>query len=324
MTFNLESQGDKEEEQTIAQQEFGQNAEDPPYSIPLIQEAVADADEAADVPSSLPLTRRTSESEGTEPEKGLKRKLADRGTSQGPESPPVTTTSAEAVKRPRDDGDKDDNPRISKKQSPPPEQREKSPSDETTTPKFVGFRYLSMHQHTHHYHRGALWHMPLQRLHLHLSKDRRFSLAHLAAIKSRSHQYLRHQHRLPFPFFLATVHRPGPRSPGPHLQPYLNNPHGSKHHRARPPNARALKRSQDRLRPLPLRSLTLDQSLRAITRVHWRVASLPLVGSIWQAFFPHMLAVVARHSSSPVPNVQGLILRAVDRPGAPWKANKVR
>lgn len=49
-------------------------------------------------------------------EKGLKRKFLERGTSQGPseESP------SEPLKRPRDDADKDDNPREAKRPSPPP------------------------------------------------------------------------------------------------------------------------------------------------------------------------------------------------------------
>ncbi|KIM50527.1 hypothetical protein SCLCIDRAFT_34175 [Scleroderma citrinum Foug A] len=54
------------------------------------------------------------------PKSRLKRNLADRGTSQGPESP---YSSRAETKRPRDDGDKDDNTRVSKRLSPPPEQR---------------------------------------------------------------------------------------------------------------------------------------------------------------------------------------------------------
>ncbi|KAL4078678.1 hypothetical protein V8B97DRAFT_1932767 [Scleroderma yunnanense] len=137
---NLEASDDKEDEQAAPQEGPSQNAEEPPCSLPTTQEVVVEVDEAADIPSSLPPTRRTSESEGGEPEKGLKRKLADRGTSQGPESPSITTASAETTKRLRDDGDKDDNPRISKRPSPPPEQRENAPtSTETTTSKLGGF-----------------------------------------------------------------------------------------------------------------------------------------------------------------------------------------
>jgi len=54
-SFNLGASDDKEDKQTIAQEEFSPNAEDPPCSFPT-QEAVADVDEAADAPS----TRRHS------------------------------------------------------------------------------------------------------------------------------------------------------------------------------------------------------------------------------------------------------------------------
>ncbi len=59
-------------------------------------------------------------------EKGLKRKFLERGTSQGPseESP------SEPLKQPRDDADKDDNPREAKRLSPPP-----SPPRPSSPPK---------------------------------------------------------------------------------------------------------------------------------------------------------------------------------------------
>jgi Ran-binding protein 3 len=64
-----------------------------------------------------------SDSDGGEKDKGLKRKFLDRGTSQGPQengdSP--NHTGVEPLKRPRDDADKDDNPRETKRLSPPPE-----------------------------------------------------------------------------------------------------------------------------------------------------------------------------------------------------------
>ncbi|KAF9233472.1 hypothetical protein BU15DRAFT_90326 [Melanogaster broomeanus] len=105
------------------------------------EDASAEDDEAEDLTSSLPHTRRASESDGGEPEKVLKRKLSDRGTSQGPDSgPSAATTSVETAKRLRDDADKDDNPRVSKRPSPPPEQNEKPPpAPETSTPKLGGF-----------------------------------------------------------------------------------------------------------------------------------------------------------------------------------------
>lgn len=134
---------DKEDGQAIVQERLKETQDEPP-SLPPVQDSAVDVDEASDVPSSLPHTRRASESEVAEPEKGLKRKLADRGTSQGPESAPsspsVQTASAETAKRPRDDGDGDGNPRLSKRQSPPPEQQEKpSAATEASTPKASGF-----------------------------------------------------------------------------------------------------------------------------------------------------------------------------------------
>ncbi|KAI6113102.1 hypothetical protein F5141DRAFT_757622 [Pisolithus sp. B1] len=140
---DVEALHDKEDEQAIPQEKLDEDRDEPP-SLPPVQDTAVDVDEASDIPSSLPHTRRASESEVAEPEKGLKRKLADRGTSQGPESAPsspsVHTASAETVKRPRDDGDNDANPRLSKRQSPPPEQQEKpSATAETSTPKLSGF-----------------------------------------------------------------------------------------------------------------------------------------------------------------------------------------
>ncbi|KAF8448880.1 hypothetical protein L210DRAFT_1054843 [Boletus edulis BED1] len=124
---------------------FGsQSAEEPPSSFVSVEDATAEA-EAQDTASSLPHTRRPSESDGGELDKGLKRKLADRATSLGPESAPSTLApTAETVKRPRDDADKDDNPRVSKRPSPPPEQDEESapmpvPAPETPAPKLGGF-----------------------------------------------------------------------------------------------------------------------------------------------------------------------------------------
>lgn len=134
---------DKEDEQATVQEKLNEDQDEPP-PLPPVLDTTLEADETSDVPSSLPHARRASESEAAEPEKGLKRKLADRGTSQGPESAPshpsIHTTSAETAKRPRDDGDNDDNPRLSKRQSPPPEQQEKPPAaTETSTPKLSGF-----------------------------------------------------------------------------------------------------------------------------------------------------------------------------------------
>ncbi|KAI6041235.1 hypothetical protein EDC04DRAFT_1302002 [Pisolithus marmoratus] len=142
-SHDVEALQDKEDGQTIVQEKPDEDQDEPSSSFPPVQDTAVDA-ETADLPSSLPHSRRASESEVAEPEKGLKRKLADRGTSQGPESAPsspsVHTTSTEPAKRPRDDGDDDDNPRQPKRQSPPPEQQEKPPAaTETSTPKWSGF-----------------------------------------------------------------------------------------------------------------------------------------------------------------------------------------
>ncbi|KAH7922613.1 hypothetical protein BV22DRAFT_1131270 [Leucogyrophana mollusca] len=117
---------DAEDEQASIPQEGGLGAPDG---------SLVEADEALDATPSLPSTRRASDSDGGgEQEKGLKRKLADRGTSQGPEGGPTTSANptTEAAKRPRDDPDADDNPRETKRPSPPPE-------DTPPAPKLGGF-----------------------------------------------------------------------------------------------------------------------------------------------------------------------------------------
>jgi len=96
---------------------------------------------------------------------------------------------------------KDDNPQVLKIPSPPPEQHENSPaSDEMTTPKSVGFTVLfRLSSALITLIKGFLAHAsPLS----HLSKDRKSSLVHLAAIKSRS---LPHQHRPPLQQYIAPV-----------------------------------------------------------------------------------------------------------------------
>jgi Ran-binding protein 3 len=103
-------------------------------SVSSCQDAEHDASETHDAALGLPPARRPSDSDSGESEKVLKRKLADRGTSQGPENL-VPMPSAEPAKRPRDDANKDDNPRESKRPSPPPEQ--KPAVAETSAPKFV-------------------------------------------------------------------------------------------------------------------------------------------------------------------------------------------
>jgi len=61
-------------------------------------------------------------------EKGLKRKFLERGTSQGPtENEESSNHATEPLKRPRDESDKDDNPRETKRPSPPPSPPKPSP-----------------------------------------------------------------------------------------------------------------------------------------------------------------------------------------------------
>ncbi|KAK0202448.1 hypothetical protein DFS33DRAFT_901916 [Desarmillaria ectypa] len=109
---------------------------------------VSHVDEASTVlPPTSPSTtdevskssRRDSDSDSGERDKGLKRKFLERGTSQGPQEVGGSDKAAsEPVKRPRDDTGKDDNPRESKRPSPPPEQNA-SPSPSSPAPKFGGF-----------------------------------------------------------------------------------------------------------------------------------------------------------------------------------------
>ncbi|KAH0836784.1 hypothetical protein J3R83DRAFT_8535 [Lanmaoa asiatica] len=140
-----ETQSSIETTQDVCASQF---ASAPPSSFVSVEDAIEEAEEARDTAPSLPHTRRASESDGGEPDKGLKRKLADRANSLGPESGPstFTPTTAETAKRFRDDADEDDNPRVSKRPSPPPEQYEEPspvpvsvPAPETPAPKLGGF-----------------------------------------------------------------------------------------------------------------------------------------------------------------------------------------
>lgn len=151
------------------------NVNTPPESVPSSQmmESIAEGphDEppnsthsSPDLPGKTAVqSRRDSESDSGEKEKGLKRKFLERGTSQGPqdessktrveplkrardttekdENPretkrptPPPEAAAEPLKRPREDSDKDDNPRETKRPSPPPE---KTIEIEKPAPKLV-------------------------------------------------------------------------------------------------------------------------------------------------------------------------------------------
>ncbi|KAJ6520842.1 hypothetical protein B0H19DRAFT_1204503 [Mycena capillaripes] len=81
-------------------------------------------DGALDVPSAEPSgglpSGRDSDSDSGEKEKGLKRKFLERGSSAGPPENGEAKAPAEPLKRLRDDPDKDENPRETKRPSPPP------------------------------------------------------------------------------------------------------------------------------------------------------------------------------------------------------------
>ncbi|KAF8892171.1 hypothetical protein BD779DRAFT_1511303 [Infundibulicybe gibba] len=99
-------------------------------SPPESQHSPSDMDDAtaANDPDNAPsrsASRRSSDSDTGE--KGLKRKFLDRGTSLGPQENGDSTSVVEAIKRPRDDSDKDDNPREAKRLTPPPEAKVQSP-----------------------------------------------------------------------------------------------------------------------------------------------------------------------------------------------------
>ncbi|KAJ8587449.1 hypothetical protein M405DRAFT_821564 [Rhizopogon salebrosus TDB-379] len=134
--FDVVPQDKEDAVESIQQGDAAGEIEITPSSVFSSQDAEPDATEAQDAAHGLPPSRQALDSDSGDSDKGLKRKLADRATSQGPENP-VPLTSAESAKRPRDDTDKDDNPREQKRPSPPPEQQ--PATAETSTPKFGGF-----------------------------------------------------------------------------------------------------------------------------------------------------------------------------------------
>ncbi|KAF8902396.1 hypothetical protein CPB84DRAFT_1908080 [Gymnopilus junonius] len=72
-------------------------------------------------------------------EKGLKRKFLERGTSHGPpENGESSQQPSEPLKRPRDEANKDDNPRETKRPTPPPSPPRPSPPS-PKVPKLAGF-----------------------------------------------------------------------------------------------------------------------------------------------------------------------------------------
>ncbi|KAA1470155.1 hypothetical protein DENSPDRAFT_928660 [Dentipellis sp. KUC8613] len=118
----------------------------PPSPQPSIMDIRPDGEppvEPSTTKTSKSSSRRGSESE-SETERNLKRKLADRAASQGPvdeptKAPKDTKAHRESAdlgtaKRPRDDADKDDNPRETKRPSPPPDKPGTSASSSTPQP----------------------------------------------------------------------------------------------------------------------------------------------------------------------------------------------
>ncbi|KAJ7140300.1 hypothetical protein C8R43DRAFT_1018194 [Mycena crocata] len=119
--------------------------EEPPSSDGAIDiHSTEDAIRSTSEPSSqvsvgMP-SRRDSDSDSGEKEKGLKRKFLERGTSAGPpENGDEPKAPAEPLKRFRDDPDRDENPRETKRPSPPPEPNARTSPPPAATPKLSGF-----------------------------------------------------------------------------------------------------------------------------------------------------------------------------------------
>ncbi|KAJ7696468.1 hypothetical protein B0H17DRAFT_929523 [Mycena rosella] len=119
------------------------DAEEPPSSdgaveIPAAEDAPPEPSSL--MPAGLPARRDESDSDSGEKEKGLKRKFLERGTSAGPqENGDESKASAEPLKRLRDDPDKDENPRETKRPSPPPEPNARKSPPPAASPKLSGF-----------------------------------------------------------------------------------------------------------------------------------------------------------------------------------------
>ncbi|KAJ7509918.1 hypothetical protein B0H11DRAFT_1261307 [Mycena galericulata] len=129
-------------EKTTALAPFvGVESADGSTEIKVDPEELQSSDGAIDVSSTADLqsstSRRDSDSDSGEKEKGLKRKFLERGTSAGPpENGDEAKAPTEPLKRLRDDPDKDENPRETKRPSPPPEPNAPPPA---AAPKLGGF-----------------------------------------------------------------------------------------------------------------------------------------------------------------------------------------
>ncbi|KAF8621795.1 hypothetical protein AX15_007474 [Amanita polypyramis BW_CC] len=106
-------------------------------SAPDLSQNAKEPTEATTAPQVVMSQHFRSDSESGD--KGLKkRKYLERGTSQGPQdSTDITKSPAEPTKRPRDDPDRDENPREKKRPSPPPE-KSQAKATPPSPPKKVG------------------------------------------------------------------------------------------------------------------------------------------------------------------------------------------
>ncbi|KAF5373292.1 hypothetical protein D9615_007373 [Tricholomella constricta] len=111
-----------------------------PASTPLALKEVKGQQVSAEETADGEVTATVEAESG---DRNLKRKFLERGTSQGPQdSTDDTKAPLEPLKRPRDDAEKDDNPRETKRPSPPPEPKSpKSPkkAPAASSPKLSGF-----------------------------------------------------------------------------------------------------------------------------------------------------------------------------------------
>jgi Ran-binding protein 3 len=94
--------------------------------ISLLSQSIQNVQDDATTSNLSPNTPTRPRKGSDSGEKGLKRKFLERGTSQGP-ADEESNHVPEPLKRPRDESDKDDNPRETKRPSPPPSPPKPSP-----------------------------------------------------------------------------------------------------------------------------------------------------------------------------------------------------
>lgn len=145
----VEDDADPGTHQELADKDNKAEEEDSPPKTPddsVLSRSVQDVRSVVDSPMvtspEAPIRLRAgSESH----EKGLKRKFLERGTSHGPpENGESSQQPPEPLKRPRDEADKDDNPRETKRPSPPPSPPRPSPPSPKVS-KSVGQRCYVSH-----------------------------------------------------------------------------------------------------------------------------------------------------------------------------------